>query len=167
MLMKNFSVVLALLLVLAGCSRAGATVYYEPEPELPAPIAEQVLDNPELYRPTPQEYNPSVFCFVEYWLQQLTLEQKIGQLIMPRLAWQTTAVNPAVWPWNSEIEFGGFILFGDNVQSIEQVQTLTSDMQDLTQLPLFISTDEEGGRVGTIGSSSPFPKYFGYSIFRT
>jgi len=150
---KIFLVLLALLLVLAGCSRTGAAVYYEPEPELPAPIAEQVLDNdePATSEPEPPQYDSQAFCFVEYWMHQLTLEQKIGQLIMPRLAWQTTEVNPAAWPWNSEIEFGGFILFSDNVQSIAQVQALTSDMQDLSQLPLFISTDEEGGRVSRTG----------------
>jgi len=147
--MMTILIILILLLVLAGCSRTDAAVYYERSPEPLTPVVEQELDRPEPAQP--QQYAPPALCFIEYWLQQLTLEQKIGQLIMPRLTWQTTEVNPAVWPWNSEIEFGGFILFGDNVQSIEQVQALTTDMQDLSRLPLFISTDEEGGRVSRVG----------------
>jgi len=89
--------------------------------------------------------------FVDYWLANLTLEEKIGQLIMPRLPWQTTEVTNITRNWLSDIPFGGFILFGDNVATIEQVQQLTYDLQALARLPLLISTDEEGGRVSRVG----------------
>ena len=122
-----------------------------PEPEYtPAPV----LDIPtphEHDEPTPYEPQPQFSAFVEYWLEQLTLEEKIGQLIMPRLPWQTTAVTPGLEPWLDTIPFGGFILFGDNVESVEQVQALTRDLQARARLPLLISTDEEGGRVSRIG----------------
>jgi len=101
------------------------------------------------------EYQLESSAFVEYWLAQLTLEEKIGQLIMPRLPWQTTAVNADLQPWLDAIPFGGFILFSDNVQSIGQVQQLTNDLQAQARLPLFISTDEEGGRVSRVGRLFP------------
>lgn len=88
--------------------------------------------------------------FVEYFLENLSLEEKIAQLIMPRLPWQTTEITPGA-SWLHEIPFGGFILFSDNVVSIEQVQALTASLQAQARLPLLISTDEEGGRVSRVG----------------
>jgi len=115
-------------------------------------------DETILYQPPTQ-----ASAFVEYWLQQLTLEEKIGQLIMPRLPWQTTAVNASLQQWLDTIPFGGFILFGDNVESVLQVQALTQDLQAQARLPLFISTDEEGGRVSRVGrlfDGGPTPAAF-------
>jgi len=156
------AILLAMVLFVVGCGNASVepepSPAYEPynntsEAELPEiilPIEEQIEEQ-DKEQEKPVQYDAPGFCFVEYWLQQLTVEQKIGQLIMPRLTWQTTEVNPAAWPWNSDVEFGGFILFGDNVQSIAQVQALTWDMQARSYLPLLISTDEEGGRVSRVG----------------
>ena len=162
------------MLLFVGCSRNSTEVYYAPPPEIyygsvQEPVLEPVPDAPVVVDQNdhkPGEPDLTVLCFAEYWLQQLTLEQKIGQLIMPRLTWQTTEVNPAAWPWNSDVEYGGFILFGDNVQTIQQVQALTRDMQARAQLPLFISTDEEGGRVSRVGrlfESGPTPAAFDIS----
>ena len=118
-------------------------------PELDTPLQpyELPLYKPELQIDPELQLSP----FVEYWLQNLTLEEKIAQLIMPRLPWQTTSVNTGLETWLSTIPFGGFILFGDNVQSVEQVQALTEALQAQARLPLLISTDEEGGRVSRVG----------------
>ena len=108
---------------------------------------------PPLPTPTPEPeiIEPEALSFVDYWLEQLTLEEKIGQLFMLRLPWQTTAVNSNIRNTMEQIPVGGIILFGDNVNSVQQVQTLTADLQNLARLPLFISTDEEGGRVSRVG----------------
>lgn len=73
---------------------------------------------------------------------------------------------------NKEIEdlilkhhIGGFILFERNYENPEQLFHLIRDMQKLalskpTPLPLFISVDQEGGRVARLSapfSSFPFP----------
>lgn len=42
---------------------------------------------------------------------------------------------------------GGVILFQRNVESIEQVQRLNADLQSLSEIPLFLSIDQEGGTV--------------------
>jgi beta-N-acetylhexosaminidase len=52
----------------------------------------------------------------------------------------------------SETSLGGIILFADNLQSVEQIIQLTTDLQQAAakselQQPLFISVDQEGGRV--------------------
>ena len=97
-----------------------------------------------------QETGEPELDFVEYWLAQLSVEEKIAQLIMPRLPWRTTYAG-AAQPWLDAIPFGGFILFGDNIENIEQVQELTAALQAQARLPLLISIDEEGGRVSRAG----------------
>lgn len=57
---------------------------------------------------------------------------------------------------------GGLILFSRNYENPEQLHTLIRDLQNLaastsTGLPLFISVDQEGGRVARL--TEPFTKY--------
>jgi len=104
--------------------------------------------------------------FVEYWLEQLTLEERIGQLFMIRLPWQATVITPRAEQLLEAIPVGGIILFGDNVTSIEQVQALTADIQTRSRLPMFISTDEEGGRVSRVGRLFDAPTPAAYDIGR-
>ena len=94
---------------------------------------------------------PSPICEADVWIAGLDLREKIGQLIMPRLPWQTTQVSAATVNWLADYPVGGIILFADNVSTIQQVQALTADLQAASRHPLFISTDEEGGRVSRVG----------------
>lgn len=57
---------------------------------------------------------------------------------------------------------GGLILFSRNYENPKQLHTLIRDLQDVaastsTGLPLFISVDQEGGRVARL--TEPFTKY--------
>jgi beta-N-acetylhexosaminidase len=96
---------------------------------------------------------------IEGWLKNLTIEEKIGQLIICRLPGGATTVTGAVQDLYEKCHLGGFILFSENIQSIEQVQSLNSGLQAMADaaqsagpaIPLFIGTDEEGGRVSRIG----------------
>jgi len=139
-------------LLLAACANCTESILDDEPPIIYTPqIIEETPPPVISYEPEPiLEPEPEI-SFVDYWLEQLTLEEKIGQLIMPRLPWQTTEVNARLEPWLESIPFGGFILFSDNVQSIEQVQALTASLQAQARLPLLISTDEEGGRVSRVG----------------
>jgi beta-N-acetylhexosaminidase len=101
--------------------------------------------------------------FAGLLISRLTDEEKIGQLLMPRLPWQATSVSPLIIDWMERYPVGGIILFGDNVSSISQVQVLTADLQAAQgHVPLFIATDEEGGRVSRIGRlfDAPIPPAF-------
>jgi len=122
--------------------------------------------------PAPPASNdePEPPCEASQWIAGLDLREKIGQLIMPRLVWRSTQVSPATINWLAEYPVGGIILFADNVQSIQQVQALTSDLQAASRYPLFIATDEEGGRVSRVGrlfTDSDFPILPAYEIGRT
>ncbi|MFK7909517.1 MAG: glycoside hydrolase family 3 N-terminal domain-containing protein [Akkermansiaceae bacterium] len=45
------------------------------------------------------------------------------------------------------IQPGGFVIFGRNVESPEQVRKLTDDLRDISDIPPIIAIDQEGGRV--------------------
>ena len=51
-----------------------------------------------------------------------------------------------------EYDLGGIILFGRNVEAPEQVSELAHDSQAMShELPLWVSIDQEGGRVARLG----------------
>lgn len=57
-----------------------------------------------------------------------------------------------------KIQPGGFILFGRNIKSPEQLRKLIDDLRDLCEIEPFITIDQEGGRVSRlrlIGSEPP------------
>jgi len=154
-------VILSLLMILlfVSCNNMqenSGDVEYDPQqtdlpqvqqlPVFPPPAIPPTAVQPQVV-PLP---DPEPLSFADYWLAQLTVEEKIGQLIMPRLPWRTTDID-AIEPWLEAIPFGGFILFGDNIETIAQVQALTEGLQSQARLPLLISIDEEGGRVSRAG----------------
>src|SRR5690554_4417970 len=54
-----------------------------------------------------------------------------------------------------EFDLGGVIFFARNIESPEQVAELSREAQDLArELPLWVSVDQEGGRVARL--KSPF-----------
>lgn len=57
-----------------------------------------------------------------------------------------------------KLQPGGFILFGRNIKSPEQLRKLIDDLRDLSEVEPFITIDQEGGRVSRlrlIGSEPP------------
>ena len=48
------------------------------------------------------------------------------------------------------VQAGGFILFGRNIQSPEQVRRLVDDLRDLSAVEPVITIDQEGGRVSRL-----------------
>jgi len=109
-----------------------------------------------------EDGTPSQNITISQQINQMDTRQKIGQIIMPRLPWQTTIMNQQTMQFLQQAPFGGIILFGDNVVSIEQVQQLTADLQTQATIPLFIGIDEEGGRVSRVGYlfDTPIPSAF-------
>ena len=71
-----------------------------------------------------------------------------GQLLLvgipgPVLDAETAALLRRVQP-------GGFILFGRNIQSPEQLRRLIDDLRDLSAVEPVITIDQEGGRVSRL-----------------
>ena len=100
----------------------------------------------------------------DYWLSQLTIEEKIGQLLMIRLPWNAKEVGPKVRELLKDVPVGGIALFRDNMENATQIQKFTNDLQALARLPLFIAIDEEGGRVSRVGKFYDKPTPPAYEI---
>lgn len=79
--------------------------------------------------------------------KSLSLEEKISQMFI--MGFHGTALNEQNKCIQSAIQsgLGGIILFSENIESYGQIACLTSKLQSTARIPLFMSIDQEGGRV--------------------
>jgi beta-N-acetylhexosaminidase len=85
-----------------------------------------------------------------------TVRHDIGQLLVGSLP--GTTVTPEIRSLAREFQLGGIILFARNIEAPEQVAELSHDIQQLaTELPLWVSVDQEGGRVARL--KAPFTEW--------
>ena len=131
-----FLPVLLIVLLLAACGSQ--------KPVVPTP--ETVTPTPAT-TPTPTlEPTPTPDPAAEL-LAGMTVEQKVGQLLVAGIDGPEPGDDgtQAV----ADYQVGGIILFGRNVESAEQLTALTNGLKELNgdYIPLFLSVDQEGGRV--------------------
>lgn len=81
-------------------------------------------------------------------LEDMTLEQKVGQLFI--VGFWGKEPDYYITKMISERNIGGVILLGYNIDDEEQLKKLTTDLQNMSSIPLFISVDQEGGEVSRI-----------------
>ncbi len=76
-----------------------------------------------------------------------TIEQLAGQILVA--GFQNHEPDPTLYDRIASGSLGGIIWFARNIESIEQVRRVNITMQrrNTAQAPLFISVDQEGGRV--------------------
>ena len=89
-----------------------------------------------------------------------TIPEMTGQMIMA--GFEGTTLTPETEDLICKHHVGGLILFSRNYENPEQLHTLIRNLQEVaastsTGLPLFISVDQEGGRVARL--TEPFTKY--------
>ncbi|MBY8913347.1 glycoside hydrolase family 3 protein [Bacillus sp. YC2] len=99
---------------------------------------------------------------------RMTLDEKLGQMLMPDFRnWQKdgqsspqafTQMNNEVAGLIKKYQFGGVILFAENVKNTEQTVRLTDAFQKASpKIPLLLSIDQEGGIVTRLGEGTHFP----------
>jgi beta-N-acetylhexosaminidase len=101
-------------------------------------------------------------------VSDLTLEEKIGQMLC--LGWggpdSLLNVNEQAQGCVRDLKAGGMILMGRNVQpqvkplpdiDAAGVRAMLDELQSFASIPLFVSSDQEGGRVARFGST-PFTR---------
>jgi beta-N-acetylhexosaminidase len=85
-----------------------------------------------------------------------SLRRDVGQLLIGSLP--ATTVTPEMRSLAREFSLGGVTLFARNIEAPEQVAELSVDVQTLaTELPLWVSVDQEGGRVARL--RTPFTEW--------
>ena len=81
-------------------------------------------------------------------IQEMTVEEKVGQMVMVGL--EGHSLDEHVQEMIENHYVGGFILFSKNIENPQQLVNLTDDLKNANgknSIPLFLSIDEEGGRV--------------------
>ncbi|WP_440999653.1 glycoside hydrolase family 3 protein [Fodinibius sp. SL11] len=99
--------------------------------------------------------------------QKVSFDQKIGQMLL--VGFRGTALTDTnhISRDIKKYHLGGVILFDydvpsksseRNIQSPDQLTTLINDLNKLSNIPLIISIDQEGGQVARLKPSMGFPK---------
>lgn len=90
-------------------------------------------------------------------IKEMTLQEKIGQMLL--VGFNGTSVNDELNRLIEDEKVGGLILFKGNIETSSQLKSLVEDINKLNaNIPLFISIDEEGGRVSRLpDDTNKFP----------
>lgn len=93
-------------------------------------------------------------------INSMTLDEKIGQMIIT--GFNGSEYNDDMDRLINEYKVGGVILFARNIEDSNQMIDLTRALQENNNnLPLFISIDEEGGRISRLPDDvEKFPSAF-------
>ena len=99
----------------------------------------------------------SRYLVLKETLNRMTLEEKIGQMLL--VGFEGTSINKELRILVEDEKVGGLILFKGNIETSSQLKYLVEDINKLSRsVPLFISIDEEGGRVNRLPNDiSKFP----------
>lgn len=95
-------------------------------------------------------------------MTEVSIREKIGQMFM--IGFQGTALSEELEEIITNYGIGGVILFLRNIESPAQIKDLINSLQKISfqknQIPLFVSIDQEGGRVFRL--KPPFRQYPSY-----
>lgn len=134
---RNFASALLLIVFLfaTGCQAAPTPSASPASTPTPAPSATPAPTP----TPTPDP--------VEETLSAMTTEEKVGQLLIA--GFYETEAGEEARSYIQDYHVGGLILYGRNVESAQQLTDLTNGLKALAGdgIPLFLSTDQEGGMV--------------------
>lgn len=78
-------------------------------------------------------------------LENMTLEEKIGQMMI--VYYTSSAMDNTLKSALTDVKPGGFILFKDNITTYENTLKFIKDIKSTSDIPMFISIDQEGGNV--------------------
>lgn len=84
----------------------------------------------------------------------MSLQEKIGQMIIA--GFSGTTLNEETIDLIQNKRIGGVIFYSNNIESMTQTVTLLNDMKEINKqnkMPLFLSVDQEGGRVSRLPGS--------------
>ncbi len=89
---------------------------------------------------------------VQKLFNSMTLEEKIAQMLI--IDFQGRSITENELNLLKEIKPGGFILFGENFTTYNATLDLIKSIKATSDIPMFISVDEEGGRVSRLNNIS-------------
>lgn len=158
-----------LVCLLTGC-RAGL-----PAPsETAAPAGVQPAETSAPTESTQPTVRPTG---IDILMDEMSLREKVGQLFIVRpdaldltlaeeqvsdsKASGVTELTEAMAEALKEYPVGGVVMFSKNITSPSQITAFNEALQNASEIPLFISVDEEGGLVSRLANHAAFalPQY--------
>lgn len=109
---------------------------------------------------TVENKEPTVDEKVEKIVNNMTLEEKVGQIFMvapeavDKDGGSTTVFTENIEKEIEKYNLGGYILFASNIENPTQTQELINGLKKSSKIQPFVGVDEEGGRVARIGKNS-------------
>jgi len=99
---------------------------------------------------------------IEAILASMTVEEKIGQLLMPAFQYDRNnlpvrGVTAELRQLLEDVAPGGFLLFAANIESPGQLRSFIGEMQAASRIPLIIAVDQEGGIVRRLIPTDDMP----------
>ena len=97
--------------------------------------------------------NNQTIDVIQQKLDNMTLDEKIGQMIT--IGIDGYSVDDTAKQLITDKKVGGVILFKDNISDSNQLLQLINDIKGINstnKIPIFISVDQEGGRVNRLPS---------------
>ncbi|MDQ2884882.1 MAG: glycoside hydrolase family 3 [Chloroflexota bacterium] len=82
------------------------------------------------------------------YVAHMTLDEELGQLFMAE--YYDTSYSPGLDTMVNKLHAGGVIMYAFQMNTLQQTKHDISEMQQHAQIPLLISSDEEGGYVERI-----------------
>ncbi len=157
-LRRFFPAIILVLSVLSACSTA-KTITHSPDEIQPTRQARQTT--PEyIEKPIPDSYWVRREAAIDRALKEMPLDAKIAHLIVlevPPLGGQPDQsveyLRRYFSFYYSRSDFGGFILFGNNLRSREQLRELSATLAALPEIPAWVMVDEEGGAVSRLANA--------------
>ncbi|NLY43409.1 MAG: beta-N-acetylhexosaminidase [Clostridiaceae bacterium] len=141
----SYTIFMIMLFFLTGCS--GESEIKNPDygkvPKQNIDIKENISPPQKDIQEPEKEEDP-----IEKQIKNMTLEEKIGQMVVVGLDGYTIDEHALAMIENYYV--GGFILFDRNVENAYQLLTLINSLKTINsrnKVPIFVSVDEEGGRV--------------------
>ena len=82
---------------------------------------------------------------VDEVLENMTLDEKIGQMMI--IYYRAASMDSTLKSALENVQPGGFILFAENMSSYDGTLKLIKEIKASSKIPMFMSIDEEGGKV--------------------
>jgi beta-N-acetylhexosaminidase len=88
-------------------------------------------------------------------IQAQSIADKVGQMLLVGYANTGTSMD-VLYEDIHDRNLGGILHFGYNITSRNQIRDRNKEFQDLATTPLFLATDQEGGRVARLSATNGF-----------
>jgi len=120
--------------------------------------SDEAVTETELPQPEKKVYTGTEEAIVEQVIEDMTLSDMVYQMmfVTPEVLTGMGEVTQAGETTKAALEqrpVGGIIYFANNFESREQTGEMIRNSQSYSQIPLFISVDEEGGMVSRLGEN--------------